>query len=317
MMRAHEVCQALEALYVNPDPVVKQQANKWLTDFQKVNWEPWAVCDKMLQMPQIDMQCHYFAANTLRMKLLKHFDELPAAERIPFRDSLLEHLTRFTDGAQIVRTMLALCVACLAVQMSNEWETSIDDLTNRFGRDPNTALLLLDVMSVFPEEISNKQLIASDSARQAALQHARQASDSIVSILFSYLNSTKDTELQKKVFQCFQGWIKSGMLNSEELVKNPLYTALFEALKISELFNIACEVIGELVHLSEEFHYHHALCQSLITRVLELVSYFEQAQAKGNHQATLKLSILFVQLGESYLMWIVQGVICGDRKSVV
>lgn len=315
---AEEVCRALEALYHNPDRNIKHEANKWLVSFQRVKWEPWGVCDKILSMPQISSECHFFAANTLRLKLLQNFDELPKSDWLPFRDSLLAHAER--HSMQTVRTMLSLCVACLTVQMAQEWETAIVDLTNRFGRE-ETALVLLDILTVLPEEINDENLLVDLGVRTMARNTAVHHSTNIMSILFSYLQSTSSLPsehqlpLQQKVMKAFLSWIKAGVLRSSELPDNPLFRATFDALALPGLAGLATDVMVEMVKVSKDIADHDVLAKAMITRSLQLRQIFEKTQRTGDHELALRLSRVFAQLGESYLPFIVEGTVQGSQEA--
>ena len=57
----------LQALY-HGDPAVKDQANKWLEQFQQ-STEAWQVTNDILHNEGAGMEAHYFAAQTLRTKV--------------------------------------------------------------------------------------------------------------------------------------------------------------------------------------------------------------------------------------------------------
>ena len=59
--------QALQALY-HGDPAVKDQANKWLEQFQQ-STEAWQVTNDVLHDAGAGMEAHYFCAQTLRTKV--------------------------------------------------------------------------------------------------------------------------------------------------------------------------------------------------------------------------------------------------------
>lgn len=58
--------QALQALY-HGTPAVKEEANKWLEQFQQ-STEAWQVTNDILHDAAAGMEAHYFCAQTLRTK---------------------------------------------------------------------------------------------------------------------------------------------------------------------------------------------------------------------------------------------------------
>ena len=66
-MAAQQLLQALQALY-HGAPDVKDQANKWLEQFQG-SAEAWQVTNDLLHNAGAGMEAHYFCAQTLRTKV--------------------------------------------------------------------------------------------------------------------------------------------------------------------------------------------------------------------------------------------------------
>ena len=59
---------AIAALYHNPDPKVKEQANRWLEQWQQTT-QAWQIADAVLHDAAASMEALYFAAQTLRTKV--------------------------------------------------------------------------------------------------------------------------------------------------------------------------------------------------------------------------------------------------------
>ncbi|EFJ48285.1 hypothetical protein VOLCADRAFT_48218, partial [Volvox carteri f. nagariensis] len=107
---------ALNALYHHDDPKVKDEADRWLEQWQQ-SLEAWSVADGVLHDPNSSMEAQYFCAQTLRTKVQRDFEELPSDAVDSLRDSLLQLLIRFSKGAPPVRTQLCLALAALAVHV--------------------------------------------------------------------------------------------------------------------------------------------------------------------------------------------------------
>ena len=68
MAQQQQLLAALHALYHHEDPTVKDQANKWLEQWQQTT-EAWSVSDAVLHDPASNMEAQYFCAQTLRTKV--------------------------------------------------------------------------------------------------------------------------------------------------------------------------------------------------------------------------------------------------------
>lgn len=62
------VMQALESLYRNPDSAVKDEANRWLQDFQQTP-EAWQTANSLLLAQNLPLEPRLFAAQTFRSKV--------------------------------------------------------------------------------------------------------------------------------------------------------------------------------------------------------------------------------------------------------
>ncbi len=84
-----QLLAALHALYHNEDASVKDQANKWLEQWQTTS-DAWTVADRVLHDPGSAMEAQYFCAQTLRTK---------ASEPLPSR--LIEPVAMPTFGCRM------------------------------------------------------------------------------------------------------------------------------------------------------------------------------------------------------------------------
>lgn len=62
------VLQALESLYKNPDKAAKDQANRWLQDFQQTP-DAWVTANSLLLDQNLPVEPRLFAAQTFRSKV--------------------------------------------------------------------------------------------------------------------------------------------------------------------------------------------------------------------------------------------------------
>uniref|UniRef100_A0A1D2AEU2 Importin N-terminal domain-containing protein n=1 Tax=Auxenochlorella protothecoides TaxID=3075 RepID=A0A1D2AEU2_AUXPR len=118
---ADQLLQAVHALYQNPDPSVKEQANAWLDAWQQ-SPEAWAVSDAVLARPDAGLEARYLCAQTLRTKITRDYEELPPSAVPSLRDSLLRMLLATRDGHAATRTQLCLALASLAAHLpADQW----------------------------------------------------------------------------------------------------------------------------------------------------------------------------------------------------
>lgn len=70
-MAAQQVLAALTALYHHEDLKVKDEADRWLEQWQQ-SVEAWSVADGLLHDPASSMEAQYFCAQTLRTKVCRN-----------------------------------------------------------------------------------------------------------------------------------------------------------------------------------------------------------------------------------------------------
>lgn len=71
-MAATQLLNALNALYHHNDPKVKDEADRWLEQWQQ-SVEAWSVADGVLHDPNSNLEAQYFCAQTLRTKVGSSF----------------------------------------------------------------------------------------------------------------------------------------------------------------------------------------------------------------------------------------------------
>lgn len=68
------------------------------------------------------------------------------------RDTLLTALEKYQAGPKSIITQICLALSGLALQLP-AWSSPVQDLIERFGRNPATVSALLQFLTVMPEEI--------------------------------------------------------------------------------------------------------------------------------------------------------------------
>lgn len=71
----------------------------------------------------------------------------------------------------MIQTQLCLTLSALAIQMTDaEWPDVITGMTTRFGSDPASVGMLLEFLTVLPEEVTTNHRIPVDVSVKAAGQ---------------------------------------------------------------------------------------------------------------------------------------------------
>lgn len=92
------------------------------------------------------------------MQVTFDLHQVPPEHRLPLRDTLLSALRGCAQGPRTVLTQLCLALSGLALQLP-QWERVVPDMYDMFGRDAGTVSVLLEFLTVFPEELSGNTKI--------------------------------------------------------------------------------------------------------------------------------------------------------------
>jgi transportin-3 len=270
--------------------------------------QAWEVADQLLHTDNLPSSYYYYAANTLQCKIQQHMGELndPPA-RQGFRESLMSHLVKHTTGDEAVLMRLAICMGDLAIFMSGmgEWDTVLEDLQAMLGESADTLAPYLLLLTVLPEECMNPNLRIEEDHRTIAKHTLRGGASGVLGVLYTCLQHYgKELSVQNQVLTAYVAWIKELELPPNVLTSTPLFTQVFDALQVSELFEVAANSICSLIRSSCDLKRYGAVAQELIPRVLALGEGLEWSQL-GNTE-THMLSNIFVEFGESYLSWVAE-----------
>src|SRR4051794_16274100 len=93
-------------------------------------------------------------------QIIYDLQQIGREELVPLRDSLLSLLHGVRAGRQnrVVRTQLNVCLAILAIQMT-EWKNVIELVVNTLGQDADGSICLLEFLKVLPEEVTEGRRI--------------------------------------------------------------------------------------------------------------------------------------------------------------
>lgn len=295
------VLAALQALYHNPDAQAKQQANQALLQFQKTP-QAWSTANTLLLAQDVPLESRLFSAQTFRSKVTFDLEQLEGASQEQLRDTLLHALDMYATGPRVIQTQLCLALAALALQMSEaRWGNVVPGMIERFGGAPSTVGVLLEFLTVLPEEVSMNHRIPMDNTTyhdrvsQLLTQHAMSA----LQVLVMYIQADGVTStIQAMIFACLRSWLKTGEVTAMQLAETPLLSCTFDALQDEQLFDTAVDVLCDLINETQELEENQGVIEWLLPRIESLRP---ALMAAGDDEDRVRgLCRIFVQAGETY-----------------
>ncbi|KAI6194285.1 CDK-activating kinase assembly factor MAT1 [Aphelenchoides besseyi] len=214
-----------------------EAASKFLDEFQKSVYA-WDACDRLLNEATSFPAC-IFAAQTIRRKMIRDFRELHAELYLSLRQSIVTHMTvietKFPTNFQSIATQLCVALADLYLQVP-EWNDFIAELLNKFAEltqtDVRYAHILLELLKVFPEELTNSQLRIGDNRRNAVQKELAAQTPAVLTCL-EMMCRTETSSLLPRAIQTFGSWMTNKMCPSDAVAKSQFYHSILMALQSS------------------------------------------------------------------------------------
>lgn len=137
--------------------------------------EAWAVTIGILQS-DANPEAKVFAATTLKGKVCRDqplqrpkmteltlqitydIQQVPRDALPTLRSQLLALLKVFAPGPRPIRTQLCVCLAILAIQMT-EWKNVVESVVSALGSDAESHACILEFLRVLPEEVTEGRKI--------------------------------------------------------------------------------------------------------------------------------------------------------------
>lgn len=91
-------------------------------------------------------------------KIVYDLHQLPRETLPSLRETLLGVLATFRAGPKPIRMQLCVCLANLAIQMT-EWKDVLSMIVNTLGNDAESIPCVLDFLRVLPEEVTEGRKI--------------------------------------------------------------------------------------------------------------------------------------------------------------
>lgn len=305
------VCQAIYALYHNPDTSGKEKASVWLGELQRSVFA-WKIADDLLHH-NVDLESCYFAAQTMRTKIQYAFHELPPESHTSLRDSLLEHISHVTqETASVIVTQLCLALADLALQMAT-WKSPVADLIDRFGNATHHLPVLLEVLTVLPEEVNSRSLRLGANRRSEVIESFNHVSPQVLQLLNACMQTLShgDPRIHTKVFRCLGSWLSIGGFPSQDTTLHTLLKYVFQALiepqTAAMVHEAASDCICSALLLIEDVERHSSLAEVLFQGVYSLVEPYHISVTQEDIDKSINYCRMFTELAESLMEEIISS----------
>ncbi|CAH1174165.1 unnamed protein product [Phaedon cochleariae] len=312
------VISAVSALYNNPDRSEKERASQWLLELQK-SVHAWTVADELLHLKR-DIESCYFAAQTMRTKIHQSFHELPQEVHNSLRDSLLDHINQINDATStVIVTQLCVALADLALQMPS-WQNPMLDLINRFSQ--NNIWPLLEILTVFPEELESRSVRLGENRRLEVLEDMKICAPTVNEFLKHcsnlYSNNWQDhVQINVKILRCFTSWVSVGAIRLNDLAENVVINRAFEILNFKPqedkrtlagaFHEAATDCVCTLLLCLEDNNNQMVLENYLFNNIVNLDVPYHLSVANEDQGKSMDYCRLFTELAESFLEKIISN----------
>lgn len=300
------VVQAITSLYHSPDMQQKEQAGRWLLEFQQSVYA-WTIADQLL-LRKLDVETCYFAAQTMRSKIQSNFHELPNDSHESLRNSLLEHLKSVTGSTDsTIRTQLCLAMADLILLMP-EWDNAIQELMQKLSSS-NQLLPLLEVLMLLPEEVDSRHLRLGGNRRQQVKEVLQRSAPALSHLLQSCLageaHANNMLNVQILVIKCYSSWLTLGVVPLCNVQTSGLMhlalSILAEHNAPIALHDAATDCVTSLLARLERED-EPSLERSMYEALLRLEEPYQLAVNEEDMEKCLNYCRVFTELGESFLL---------------
>ncbi|VAI05522.1 unnamed protein product [Triticum turgidum subsp. durum] len=249
-----QLAAAVHALNHASHPSARLAANQWLVGLQR-SPQAWALAVSLLASadhPSPSADLLFFAAQMLRRKIQSPDYSLPdnAAQLL---DALLVAARRFCLAPPRLLTQICLALAALALRA----EGGVDGLFARMPHLPDPALL--ELLTVLPEEVAQDESGDTGVDSATRCRFTRELLTHAPAVLeFLLAQSEKPAaadgvplhERNHRILRCLLSWVRAGCFSGapvSALVAHPLLTFAFNSLQAFFSFEVAIEVMTELV----------------------------------------------------------------------
>jgi transportin-3 len=296
------VLAAMTTMQSSADRGQKESAHLYLEKFQKSE-TAWQTTFEILQNPSADSSVKLFAATTLKGKIVYDLHQLPRDALPNLRNTLLNSLVTFAAGPKPIRMQLCVCLANLAIQMT-EWKDVLQLVVSTLGSNPATLPCVLDFLRVLPEEVTEGRKInlpedeLMTRTRELLEDNCKQA----VTLLTQYAQSSASATQNPQLLDCITAWMREVPLN--DIVQSPLLKVIIDALSAEEPFEAAVECMCAMFHETRDVDECIGVIQVLYPHVIALQPKIAQAAEEEDTEKYKGIARVFAEAGEAWVLLI-------------
>ncbi|XP_055339539.1 transportin-3-like [Paramacrobiotus metropolitanus] len=297
---------ALDVFHNTGDIQQRRQAESFLEEFEETDYA-WEICHLLL-VKATDLKHRHFAARCFKAKIMHNVHKISIDLRFRVRDMLLSHLENITNKEdRPVMVALSVALVDLALQMSG-WPDSVSDVIARFG--DNTFLLpaLLEILTLYPEEITNNKLRLPNARRNQLNEELARVGPKVISLLSDCVRRTsnRSDDCIAKVYNCLGSWCSISALRTDELLNTDLFHNLFlylSSLDTSLEIHEACAncLVCTLPDIVHEATASKRKIDELVESVVKYEHLFVHSVRNEDVDRCKNYVRIFVSLGETIL----------------
>lgn len=165
----------------------------------------------------------------MRNKIQNSFNELPPASHESLRDSLIAHIGQITnDTDNVIVTQLCLAVTDLALLMAS-WKHPIDDLLEMMQSRAQSAIPLLEILKLIPEEMDSRYLRLGANRRSEIYMQMEMSTPKVIEFLCmcTHQNDNTNEKIIYSTLSCYAAWVSVHVISVHQSVQSALMQYVF------------------------------------------------------------------------------------------
>ncbi|CBI21232.3 hypothetical protein VitviT2T_022090 [Vitis vinifera] len=317
-----KVAQAVHVLNHDSQSCNRVAANQWLVQFQQTDLA-WDVATSILTSDHhrhhhsflSDFEVEFFAAQILKRKIQNEGYYLQLGAKDALLNALLLAAKRFSSGPPQLLTQICLALSALIIR-STEHRKPIEQLfysLQNLQSQDDSNIAVLEMLTVLPEEIVENQNIDCNISSDRRCQYGQELLSHTTRVLEFLLQQSEKSfdggiqlhERNRKILRCLLSWVRAGCFAEIPpglLPGHPLLNFVYNSLQVSSTFDLAIEVLIELVGR------HEGLPQVLLCRIQFLKEVLLlPALNNGDEKVISGLACLMSEIGQAAPSLIVEA----------
>ncbi|PON35483.1 Exportin [Parasponia andersonii] len=321
-----KVAEAVHVLNHDRQSCNRVAANQWLVQFQQSE-AAWEVATCILTSHPhnsflSDFELEFFAAQILKRKIQNEASYLQLGAKEGLLNALVVAAKRFSsEGPPQLLTQICLALSALILGApTTTTATAIEQLfytlrNLQSQQDDSSNIALLELLTVLPEEVVDNHIPTAPLPRHL-LSHTSMVLDFLLQLSDKTRFDDPAMQMQphhhhhhhhhhhltnRKILRCFLSWVRAGCF-SESHASFPLLNFVFNSLQVSSSFDLAVEVLIELVTR------HEGLPQVLLSRIHFLKEVLLlPALTNGDEKVVGGIACLLSEIGQAAPSLLVEG----------